>query len=85
MPHIHKYNVARRPEEAGLGLHTIPGIARTIGVDTAGDLVVWYEEHPADKHDFVVAFTGEDLDPRYQVVDTTVWSGLVWHLAVPRG
>lgn len=79
MSQIHKYNVTHASRQ--LGVHTVPGIARTIGIDTTGDLVVWYET--GIEHDFTVAFTGEELDDRYQVVGSTVWAGLVWHLAVP--
>ena len=66
---------------------TAPGVFRTIGLDPAGDLCVWYEDDPAPTDKPAVAyvtFTGQRVPMGFAVIGSCVWRGLVWHLLVEK-
>lgn len=79
---VHKLSF-REDGPLPLGLHDVPGIPRTIGVDGNGDLAVWYEANNISTH-FQILWTGTDLEYEYTLIDTVSLNGLVWHLAVPQ-
>lgn len=66
-----------------LGVWSVPGFARTIGLDGDGNIAVWYETNKLGVHDFQILWTGQQLEGGYTLIDTFTLSGLVWHLAVP--
>ena len=84
MSYIHKYNVTASGPQYMNGEHEVPGTPRTIGVDPAGNLCVWYEADVFDNFNqrFYVQWTGDEMYDNTTLVSTCVWHGLVWHLCV---
>ena len=66
-----------------LGVHEVPGHARTIGRDGDGNLAVWYETDILE-YAFQVLWTGQELVDGFTLIDCFNHQGSVRHLAVPK-
>lgn len=61
-------------------VQTIPGVPRTIGLDASDRMCVWYET--GEPTQYVLLFTGSAVPDGFEVKDSCLFYGLMWHLAV---